>query len=375
MNPPCDLSMNMPAFRTVSLMKYSKVYIDSIGYEIAPVVVSSVELERRLEQALRRSPSQRRSARGLDGNRRAPVVGRGLPALGRGVRGGPACAWSRRTSMPPTDRGLDLRRRLPRTFRAGDGLPGGVADRRRAEDATSMTSATPAWECSTGMVEIANRIELGQIRAGMVVAVRDGTRDQRDRDRSDHPGIGAWISSSVRWRRLTGGSGAVAVLLTDGSFSGLEAHRAPGRSGPDSPAVPWALPLGHRAGDLPTGRASHIFTSSRRPTPRPCSPMASSWASGPGALSCGDLGWTRDEVDKVICHQVGSSHRESDPQIAGDPRVEGFFRPSLPGQHGHCLAAADGSPGRGPGVLESGDRVAFLGIGSGLNCMMLGLQW
>ena len=30
-------------------MKYSKVYIDAIGYEIAPVVVSSLELERRLE--------------------------------------------------------------------------------------------------------------------------------------------------------------------------------------------------------------------------------------------------------------------------------------------------------------------------------------
>ena len=25
--------------------------------------------------------------------------------------------------------------------------------------------------------------------------------------------------------------------------------------------------------------------------------------------------------------------------------------------------------------LEPGDRVAFLGIGSGLNCMMLGLEW
>jgi acyl-CoA:acyl-CoA alkyltransferase len=25
--------------------------------------------------------------------------------------------------------------------------------------------------------------------------------------------------------------------------------------------------------------------------------------------------------------------------------------------------------------LETGDRVAFLGIGSGLNCMMLGIEW
>ncbi len=27
------------------------------------------------------------------------------------------------------------------------------------------------------------------------------------------------------------------------------------------------------------------------------------------------------------------------------------------------------------GALEPGDRVAFLGIGSGLNCMMLGVEW
>src|ERR1700756_3157170 len=31
-------------------MKYSRVHIDSIGYEIAPVVVSSTELERRLDR-------------------------------------------------------------------------------------------------------------------------------------------------------------------------------------------------------------------------------------------------------------------------------------------------------------------------------------
>ena len=38
-------------------MKYSKVYIDSIGYEIAPVVVSSAELERRLTDLYARASS------------------------------------------------------------------------------------------------------------------------------------------------------------------------------------------------------------------------------------------------------------------------------------------------------------------------------
>jgi len=27
------------------------------------------------------------------------------------------------------------------------------------------------------------------------------------------------------------------------------------------------------------------------------------------------------------------------------------------------------------GFFNEGDRVGFLGIGSGLNCMMLGIQW
>ncbi len=31
-------------------MNYTKVYIDAIGYEIAPVVVSSLEIERRLRE-------------------------------------------------------------------------------------------------------------------------------------------------------------------------------------------------------------------------------------------------------------------------------------------------------------------------------------
>ena len=49
-------------------MKYSKVYIDSIGYEIAPVVVSSVELERRLKDlyaALHISPGQLEALTGI----------------------------------------------------------------------------------------------------------------------------------------------------------------------------------------------------------------------------------------------------------------------------------------------------------------------
>ena len=34
-------------------MRYSRVHLDSIGYELAPVVVSTSELERRIEEMTR----------------------------------------------------------------------------------------------------------------------------------------------------------------------------------------------------------------------------------------------------------------------------------------------------------------------------------
>src|SRR5206468_1780295 len=68
-----------------------------------------------------------------------------------------------------------------------------------------------------GIVDLANRIELGQIRAGLVVSC-ETAREIND----------AMIAEMVRKRSmeafkaslatLTGGSGAVAVLVTDGSF-------------------------------------------------------------------------------------------------------------------------------------------------------------
>ena len=49
-------------------MKYSKVYIDSFGYELAPIVVSSKELENRLEpvyKKMRINPGQLEALTGI----------------------------------------------------------------------------------------------------------------------------------------------------------------------------------------------------------------------------------------------------------------------------------------------------------------------
>ncbi len=88
-----------------------------------------------------------------------------------------------------------------------------------------------------------------------------------------------------------------------------------------------------------------------------------------------ELGWTPGAVDKVICHQVGTSHRDTILRLLGIPESRDF--PTFPylGNMGTVSLPLTAGLAEERGFLERGDRVAFLGIGSGLNCMMIGLDW
>ena len=154
-------------------MKYSKVYIDSIGYEIAPVVVSSLELERRLADlygALHLSEGQLEALTG--------IVERRWWEEGHRLSDG-AIAAARR-ALEASNVGAeqldvaDLRRRLPRVLRAGDGLPGGRRHLGVGPEAAVYDVSNACLGVLNGMVEIANRIELGPDprRDGRVAARR-----------------------------------------------------------------------------------------------------------------------------------------------------------------------------------------------------------
>jgi 3-oxoacyl-[acyl-carrier-protein] synthase-3 len=87
------------------------------------------------------------------------------------------------------------------------------------------------------------------------------------------------------------------------------------------------------------------------------------------------LEWSGEEVDKVICHQVGSSHRDAILKALRIPDSKDY--PTFPylGNMGTVSLPLTAALAEDRGFLEPGDRVGFLGIGSGLNCMMLGLEW
>ncbi len=106
-------------------MKYSKVHIESIGYEIAPVVVTSLELERRLAGLYASLHLGEGQLEALTG-----IAERRWWEEGHRLSDGAIAAGRRALEAADLDADqLDVRdlwRRLPRVFRARDGLPGGL---------------------------------------------------------------------------------------------------------------------------------------------------------------------------------------------------------------------------------------------------------
>ena len=87
------------------------------------------------------------------------------------------------------------------------------------------------------------------------------------------------------------------------------------------------------------------------------------------------LGWVAAELDEFVIHQVSKVHTAALTKAIGiDPRkVMTIF-----GEHGNIGPASVPivlSKLREMGRLKKGDRVALLGIGSGLNCSMAEVVW
>ena len=69
---------------------------------------------------------------------------------------------------------------------------------------------------------------------------------------------------------------------------------------------------------------------------------------------------------------MGSSHRDTILKSLGIPESKDFSTYPYLGNMGTVSLPLTAGLAEDRGFLEPGDRVAFLGIGSGLNCMMLG---
>jgi 3-oxoacyl-[acyl-carrier-protein] synthase III len=78
---------------------------------------------------------------------------------------------------------------------------------------------------------------------------------------------------------------------------------------------------------------------------------------------------------RFICHQVGSTHRRKLYETLGLDLAKDFSTFETLGNTGSVALPATLSAAVDASAVKDGDRVGLLGIGSGLNCLMLALEW
>jgi acyl-CoA:acyl-CoA alkyltransferase len=353
-------------------MKYNRVYVDSLGYELAPVVVTSSELERRLHPVYAKLHLPEGQLEALTG-----IIERRWWEPGFSVSQGATMAARKAlacANIPAREVGAVIYAGVCReqfepatACRVAAGL--GVR-----QDATIFDVSNACLGVLNGMIDIANRIELGQIRAGLVVSC-ETSREINEiaiEHLNAHPDMETFKNNLATF---TGGSGAVAMLLTDGSFASPRQRRLLGgvtQAAPEFHALcRWGIERMLSMGKMiPNLFRQFMTTDSVSVLKHGVTLGMKTWNA-----FLWHLGWISEQIDKVITHQVGTCHRDSILEVLGISPDKDFSTFEYLGNMGTVSLPLTAALAEEREFLRPGDRVSFLGIGSGLSCLMLGLEW
>jgi 3-oxoacyl-[acyl-carrier-protein] synthase-3 len=88
-----------------------------------------------------------------------------------------------------------------------------------------------------------------------------------------------------------------------------------------------------------------------------------------------ETGWARDDISKTICHQVGSAHQKLLLKTLGLSAERDFTTYQTLGNSGSVALPITLAKALEAGHVQRGDRAALLGIGSGINVLMLALEF
>jgi len=346
-------------------LKYNRVYLAALGYELGPEVVTSAELEDRLAPVYARlnlHPGQLEAWTGIAERRWWHPDTR----LSAGAVSAARRALTK-TSIQAADLGVVIYGGVCReNFEPATACA--VADALGVKGGASVYDLSNAClGVLNGMLDIANRIELGQIRAGLVVSC-ESAREINEIILARMLGETNMDQFAEALATFTGGSGAVAMLLTDGSFNGEKGHRLLG-------AVSQVAPEHHelcRWGLTAAGpqQTQFMATDSVSVLKHGVQLGRDTWQ-----VFLKEMGWNPAQVDRVICHQVGSGHQDAILASLQVPKEKDYTTYRFLGNMGTAALPVTAAIADERGILKPGQRVGFLGIGSGLTCLMMGLEW
>jgi 3-oxoacyl-[acyl-carrier-protein] synthase III len=348
-------------------MHYQHVCLESLGYTLPDEIITSDQIERRLEPLYRRLRLPEGRLELMSGIRERRLWPRGTRPSDPSIESGRKAIAA--ADIDPREIGCLIHGSVCR-----DQLEPATACRVHnalglPEDCLVYDVSNACLGLLNGILQVANLIELGQIRAGLVVGTEDSrallesTIDELNRDES-------LTRDSVKpaFASLTIGSASAAVLLVHKDISRTSnrlcaaaarahtSHHTLCQGGHDASAAGGSQLLMQTDSEqlLREGLAAGVATFEQF--------LAAS-------------GWSRDEIQKSICHQVGGTHRRLMLESLGLNTEHDYATFPWLGNTGSVALPVTLALAIENGFIEPNEHVALLGIGSGINCVMLAVDW
>jgi 3-oxoacyl-[acyl-carrier-protein] synthase-3 len=350
-------------------MKYSKVYIQSFGYELAPHVVTTDELEDRLApfyKAVGFGPGQLEVLTGIKERRYWDLdhtLAQHAAAAGQKA--------INEADISPDEIGA-----LVYCGVCQDGFEPAtsccVADQLNIGDHAHVYDVKSAClGMVTGIVQVANEIELGNIRAGLVVSCESARQivDATIEEINTHKSVDFYKEAIAT---MTGGSGAAAVLLTDGSLGSPDTQRHALKGGVVKNSIEHygLCHWGFEQKGMPTNSRVIMRTKAQEVLEYGLELAGKTYEAFKDEFNL-----TPEQPDKFIGHQVGAAHHQRFYQTLGVDMKKDFATFPFLGNIGTVSLPITAAIADERGFLRAGDFVAFIGVGSGLNCYILGVKW
>jgi 3-oxoacyl-[acyl-carrier-protein] synthase-3 len=346
------------------MLTYRHVALEAVACTLPEEVVTSDELEARLAPAYERLN-----------------LPPGRLELMTGIR--QRRFWPR--GMLPSDASIATARAALRTAGVEPGRVGvlvhGSVCRDHLEPATAsrvhcelgLSAACQVYDVSNaclgllnGMVQAANQIELGQAEAALVVGSECGRSlvEHTIAKLNAQSGLSR-DALKLAMASLTIGSASAALVLVRRELS-RTGNRLLG-------GVCRAYSAHHRlcfGGIDGEGDGSGLLMQTEADKLLHAGVGAAAEAF---ADFLATLGWRPDQIDRTCCHQVGAAHRRALLEALRLDSARDLSTFEYLGNTGSAALPATLALGMERGEINPGDRVALLGIGSGLNVIMLGL--
>jgi len=343
-------------------MKFNNLVIESFGYNLSDEIVTSADIEKRLAPLYTKLKLPEGRLELMTGITERRMWAPGTKPSDLSTKAALHCLLNSQIKVQDID--LLIHASVCRDFLEPATASVVHANLGLSENAMIFDLSNACLGVINSIVVAGQMIEAGTIKTALIVSGENGgpllentINELLSNPSIDRKSIKKYIAN------LTIGSAATAIMLTHKSLS------------PEAPRIlGGAVKTDSSANHLCRGDGNThslvMETDSEELLKYGIKLGQITWKSARE-----NLGWNPCDIDIVLTHQVGSAHEKLSIESLELTNIKTYKTYPTLGNTGSSALPITLIKAFENGHIKKGDKLALLGIGSGLSSIMLGVQW